>query len=1123
MRHTPHTVVPLVALAAGLLLFAAVVLAQEAPILEIGRPGGGSAVFALGPAGWREFARDAVFIAGQSAAATDWPYVHPGPEDAWAGRRTHTYRVVFDLAALPPGVDGALTLDLLDTHSSLPPEIEVGINGTTIGRETLPRGGGDGSLNGRLSQAKRHTVSLRVPASTVKAGRNVVTITNRKGSWFLYEHVSLRLAGARPAPAFDATFLVEARPIPGILERDGRLWQPLTLDLVRAGARRSMTVRVDGTEVLRGDVGPGRQDVEVLMPAADTSRPVAVEVEGQTLTVPVRAVPKLTIYVVPHSHTDIGYTNLQPEVEQRQVENVVKGMALAEKTASYPEGARFVWNVEVLWAADLFLQRMEAPKRAAFEKAVKSGQVGLNGLYLNVLSGLSRPEELVQATRFATRLAERLGVTIDTAMISDIPGHTWGLVPVLAQAGIRYFSTSPNFFDRIGATQVASADQPFWWVGPSGRERVLTWNTWMGYALSHTWNATLTPAHVAEYLEHLDQIRYPYDITYIRWSGLGDNAEPEAGICDFVKDWNARYRWPRFVISDQHAPFAALEERYGDRLPVRRGDWTPYWEDGAGSSARETAMNRASADRMTQAETAWALRAPDAWPAAAADAAWKKVLLYTEHTWGAWNSVSQPEERFVKDQWEIKRGYAEEAGWLSRKLLAGASPITESASVFDVVNTLSWSRTDIVRVPASLSVGGDRVLDADGIAIPSQRLTNGELAVLVKDLPPFASRRYRVVRGSPARPPGPGVRASESRLDNGLVTLRLDPDTGNIVELTSGTLPDNLVDTTSGQAMNQYLFMVGSDAAHAATSGRTRVTVKEPGPLVASLVAESEAPGAARLSREAILSALFDHVALMITIDKQRAPAGPKGDYYQPASKESVNLAFPFNVPGGQVRLELPLGGVIRPDVDQIEGSCRNWFTVGNWADVSADGRGVTWVTLDTPLVQVGGLTANLLNSQTDPRVWRASVEPTQKLYPWLMNNHWGTNYRAYQEGPVTFRFAVRPHAAYDPADATRLATGLSQPLLALPASPSAPSGRARLRLTNDRVIATAFKPSDDGKGWVLRLYNVSDKEQQVGVEWDDPKPQHMFLSDTSETRRAEVSGALAIPAWGMVTIRAER
>jgi hypothetical protein len=1113
----------LLLLATVLLLAAASPIAQETPVLEIGRAGGGSAGFALAPSGWREFARDAVYVSGQSDAAKDWPYVHPGPDDSWAGRRAHTFRILFGLAIVPPDGEAELVIDLLDTHSSGPPEIEIALNDAVVGREQLPLGGGDESLRGQLDRAKRHTVRLRIPAGRFKAGTNRLAITNRKGSWFLYEHVALLLAGARPAPVADGTVLIEAQAFPGVLERGGRLLQPLTLDILRIGAAVSVPIRVDEADVGRFDVGPGRQELELLVPAASRSRRAVLDLGGERHDIAVRAVPKLTVYVVPHSHTDIGYTHLQPEVEQRQVENLVKGMALAERTASYPEGARFVWNVEVLWAADLFLQRMEAPRRAAFEKAVKSGQVALNGLYLNVLTGLARPEELVQSTRLATRMSERFGVPIDTAMTSDIPGHTWGLVPALAQAGIRYFSTSPNFFDRIGTTQVASADQPFWWVGPSGRDRVLTWNTWMGYALSHTWNARLTPAHVAEYLDHLEAIGYPYDITHIRWSGLGDNAEPEPSICDAVKDWNARYRWPRFVISDQRTPFAELEKRYGDRLPVRRGDWTPYWEDGAGSSARETAMNRASADRMTQAETVWALRRPEAWPASAAEAAWKKVLLYTEHTWGAWSSISQPEEDFVKSQWDIKRGYAEEADWLSRTLLSRASPDAGPGPVFDAVNTLSWPRTDIVRVPASLSVGGDRVVDAEGAAVPSQRLSTGELAVLVRDLPPFGSRRYRVVPGRAASPDGPRALASASGLENGFVKVGLDPATGSIVELTATILPGNLVDTSSGQALNQYLFMVGNDAQHATTSGRTRLVVKEPGPLVASLVAESDAPGARKLLREVLLTAGSDRIDLMTTVDKLRAPADGKGDYYQPASKESVSLAFPFNVPGGQVRLELPLGGVVRPDVDQIAGSCKNWFTVGNWADVSAAGRGITWVSLDTPLVQVGGLTANLLNSQTDPKVWRASVEPTQKLYPWLMNNHWGTNYRAYQEGPVTFRFALRAHQGYDPAASTRLATGLSQPLLALPAALSAPTGRSRLRLTNDRVVVTAFKPSDDGKGWIVRLYNVSDSEQQVGLEWDDPKPARVFLSATSEARGAEVRGPLSIPAWGLVTLRAER
>jgi hypothetical protein len=236
-----------------------------------------------------------------------------------------------------------------------------------------------------------------------------------------------------------------------------------------------------------------------------------------------------------------------------------------------------------------------------------------------------------------------------------------------------------------------------------------------------------------------------------------------------------------------------------------------------------------------------------------------------------------------------------------------------------------------------------------------------------------------------------------------------------------------------------------------------------------------------------------------------------------------VSLAFPFAVEGGQVRMELPLGGVVRPDIEQIAGSCKNWFTVGSWADVSAPGRGITLVNLDAPLLQVGGLTANLLNSQSDPKVWRASVGSSTTLYPWLMNNHWGTNYRAYQEGPVTFRFAVRPHQGYDPAAATRAATGLSQPLLVLPAVGQAPTSVSRLRLNTEDVVVTGFKPADDGRGWIVRLYNVSGQDARVSLTWSAPVPSALHVSDTSERAGAIVAGPVAIPAWGVVTIRASR
>ena len=113
---------------------------------------------------------------------------------------------------------------------------------------------------------------------------------------------------------------------------------------------------------------------------------------------------------------------------------------------------------------------------------------------------------------------------------------------------------------------------------------------------------------------------------------------------------------------------------------------------------------------------------------------------------------------------------------------------------------------------------------------------------------------------------------------------------------------------------------------------------------------------------------------------------------------------------------------------------------------------GVTWVTLDAPLVQVGGITATLLNSQANPDAWRKQIEPTQKLYSWAMNNHWGTNYRAYQEGPVVFRFILRPHTGRgSDAEASRFATEFSQPLVAVPGRGRAPRRRRCCRSNRRR------------------------------------------------------------------------
>jgi hypothetical protein len=123
--------------------------------------------------------------------------------------------------------------------------------------------------------------------------------------------------------------------------------------------------------------------------------------------------------------------------------------------------------------------------------------------------------------------------------------------------------------------------------------------------------------------ERLDNVNFPYDISYIRWSGHGDNAVPDPQICEFIKSWNQDYEWPKFAISSTGEAFAAFEKRYENETPEFKGDLTPYWEDGAGSTALETRINRNSADRLTQAGAMAAMSSTGTYRSADFNEAWR--------------------------------------------------------------------------------------------------------------------------------------------------------------------------------------------------------------------------------------------------------------------------------------------------------------------------------------------------------------------------------------------------------------------------------------------------------------------------------------------------------------------
>ena len=145
--------------------------------------------------------------------------------------------------------------------------------------------------------------------------------------------------------------------------------------------------------------------------------------------------------------------------------------------------------------------------------------------------------------------------------------------------------------------------------------------------------------------------------------------------------------------------------------------------------------------------------------------------------------------------------------------------------------------------------------------------------------------------------------------------------------------------------------------------------------------------------------------------------------------------------------------------------------------DVADSHGGVTIVSVDAPLIQLDAI-------HTDAIVtgWVDSLPVTGTVFSYVMNNYWETNYRAAQEGPNEWRYAIRLHQGFDAAHADRWARGVAQPLITV----AVPVGRAPLdppfAIDASRAVVTGVEMASDGNALLVRLYNPAATADTVTI-----------------------------------------
>lgn len=789
------------------------------------------------------------------------------------------------------------------------------------------------------------------------------------------------------------------------------------------------------------------------------------------------------IKLIHHTHFDIGYTHTQQEVLDLQFLNQNEAMDLIDANRNRAQKAQFRWNPEATWALKKWLNSADKQHKDRFLSMVRSRHIGLDALFANMHTALCRPEELIRMMDGKRELENLTGIPIDSAMITDVPGWNWGMVPALYEEGIRYLSAGTNHSDRIGHTIKTWGDKPFYWISPSGKEKILLWIHGKGYAWFHTalnkrenLRNKLRYGRIKGYLNSLEKSGYPYDTVLIRYNIGSDNGPPDPNVSQIVEEWNRQHKDIELELSTTSEAMADFEAEYGDSIPEIRGDLTAYWEDGALSTARETAIAREASERLIQAENIAVMTGGKS-DLDEALKAWEEVLLFNEHTWGAHNSISRPDHPFAKSQWTWKRQRAlnGEAGTLKfLKDSAGGSPELSSfystilnkvrdekdeETTVTVYNSNSWEISRIVEI----STGFCSVIDSDGNMVPAQRLSNGYLAFYAATVPPLGSRTYSLSNEAAAVIEN-GCSINAGVMKNDQLSCEVDKTKGRIVSLT--LKEKEYINRNDSEGFNGFTMVPGKfPSLRKHEEEAVSFKILDSGPLRTTVRISRKAARCNEYITELSLDAWSDEIRIHNILDR---PVTRR--------KEGLHFSFPLDIPGGKLRYD-SAWGTVSLDKEQLPGANRNFISASRWLDISGPESGISCTLMDAPIFKSGELVHDPVRSGP-PKLcgWLEKTEYNGKFYSYVMNNYWQTNFKADQPGRTLFRYAFRPHGKYVPEDNYRSALENMQPLLCVMGKGSPVYS---LPLPSDKRIALSSL-SKNGDSLKLRLVNISDSETET-------------------------------------------
>jgi hypothetical protein len=770
-----------------------------------------------------------------------------------------------------------------------------------------------------------------------------------------------------------------------------------------------------------------------------------------------------TLYVIHHSHTDIGYTHGQSRIIRWHGEYIRQAMDLVARRDD------FKWQCETFFPVEAFWRYASEADRSRYVSLVRAGKLGLSGSYFNYTE-LADADLLRSMSMRARTFADTHQLPLRAAMTADINGTTLSHARALADAGIELLVTFIH--PHHGFVPLRKRAAMYDWDLADGRTLTVVHSDHYhianelgmvpGAATNYAWLWDNEPSH--PYHEGLLEKRLPLFLKRIEADGwdaewfviagsglLTDNAPPSELLADRIARWNASHAEVHIevVTLNQLVDLAKQHAK-----PTLRGDCPDWWADGVAGDPEAVALFRHALRQRRLLADLGRLHPTTRVDLTSLD---ESLALYAEHTSGHAGSVRHPSNLNAHQLRSRKVGYAAEAADLSEALLdaaveaIGCGPnhanrplayriINVSDHVMRELVTPAWEWSDgfrwlgnfagthVVRLDTNATIphqvihtyrGGERVFEvelAPGESVDIRFEGDEKKPFVMNEFPPVPDRAMDLV-GMGQDVPRSSIRTKHVEIDFSAplgITAWRDASGNSLINGTYGVPPfairasrlhgpmdgDQQCDLRRRLGRNRN----GRDAAWS-TSRLKRVRGSSDGALVQIVDLEYELEGCETLALRLLAYHERPRVDVEVTMHKI-------GTW----DAENLYLALPFVAGEGQ-SLHLDRGtGPMRPGVDQIPGTLVDFYGVQDGIAWTTAARGIAVAQRDSHLVQVGPLGYGERELATG-----APVGTTSCIHAWLMTNYWETNFAPELGGFYSFRFSVLwGEALRDPIAALR-------------------------------------------------------------------------------------------------------